>query len=333
MTISAIILTLAAAAALSAGLILLLRPWLQRHALSHPNHRSSHKVPTPQGGGFGVIGATIAVAAAASVMLAIPGANALWLALAAAAFVAGVGAIDDRRPIDAVPRLILQSAAVMIVIIALPHELRFVMLLPEWLERALLAIALLWVVNAVNFMDGIDWMTVAEIVPVTGALALFGYMGALPGYAALAAAALCGALVGFAPFNRPVAKLFLGDVGSLPVGLLLGWLLILLAGAHIAAALLLPLYYLADATVTLLRRLINGEPVLQAHRSHFYQRAMNRGLSVQQIVGRVFAVNLILAVLALATLIYATIWVQVGALIGGAVLVGGLLLHFEHGKK
>ena len=88
-------------------------------------------------------------------------------------------------------------------------------------------------------------------------------LGALPGDAALVALALCGAMVGFAPFNRPVARLFLGDVGSLPIGLLLGWLLILLAGSgHLAAALLLPLYYLADATITLLRRSANGEPVL-----------------------------------------------------------------------
>ena len=74
-------------------------------------------------------------------------------------------------------------------------------------------------------MDGIDWMTVAELVPATAALALFGFVGALPWNATLVALALCGAVVGFAPFNRPVARLFLGDVGSLPIGLLLGWLL------------------------------------------------------------------------------------------------------------
>ena len=119
-------------------------------------------------------------------------------------------------------------------------------------------------------------------------------MGALPHDATVVALALCGAMIGFAPFNRPVARLFLGDVGSLPIGLLLGWLLVLLAGAgHLAAALLLPLYYLADATITLLRRLANGEPVMQAHRSHFYQRATDGGFSVYQIVGRVFAANVI----------------------------------------
>ena len=119
--------------------------------------------------------------------------------------------------------------------------------------------------NLVNFMDGIDWMTVAEVVPLTVGTHHFRIDGCTSREATLVALTLCGAMIGFAPFNRPVAQLFLGDVGSLPIGLLLGWLLILLAGGgHFAAALLLPLYYLADATITLLRRLVEGE---QGHAS------------------------------------------------------------------
>ena len=103
-------------------------------------------------------------------------------------------------------------------------------------------------------------------------------------------------MIGFAYFNRPVARLFLGDVGSLPIGLLLGWLLLLVAtSGHLAAAILLPLYYLADATITLLRRLIRREPVWQAHRTHFYQLATDRGFTVMQVVTRVFFVNVVLA--------------------------------------
>src|SRR6185369_2068230 len=97
-------------------------------------------------------------------------------------------------------------------------------------------------------------------------LTIFGLAGALPLYATLTAVSLCGAMIGFAPFNRPVARLFLGDVGSLPVGLLLGWLLILLAGSgHLAAALLLPLYFVADTGATLLRRARAGEQLWVAH--------------------------------------------------------------------
>ena len=153
--------------------------------------------------------------------------------------------------------------------------------LPWWIERILLVLAGVWFVNLVNFMDGLDWMTVAEFVPLTGGLVLLGAFGALPPYAVVCALALLGALIGFAPFNRPVARLFLGDVGSLPLGLVAGWLLALLANkGHLAAAILLPLYYLMDATITLFRRLARGERVWQAHRSHFYQRATDNGFTV-----------------------------------------------------
>ncbi|HEY1312193.1 MAG TPA: glycosyltransferase family 4 protein [Pseudolabrys sp.] len=322
-----------AAAAISFGLVLLLRPLLQRHALVQPNARSSHKVPTPQGGGFAVIGAILVIVAGASVLSGAISNQSLWLVLAATIVIAVVGAIDDVRTIAVLPRLFLQAAAVAIVIVALPGDLRLVPPLPYWLERTLLGFALLWFVNLVNFMDGIDWMTVAEVVPVTAGLVLFGLMDALPHDALVVALALGGAVIGFAPFNRPVARLFLGDVGSLPIGLLLGRLLIELAGdGHLAAALLMPLYYLTDATVTLLRRLAKSEPIWQAHRTHFYQRATDNGFTVTQIVGRVFGLNVALIALAATTLLTASMLLHAAALIAGCALVALLLYRFAAAK-
>jgi Glycosyl transferase family 4 len=83
-------------------------------------------------------------------------------------------------------------------------------------SRTALVIAGVWAVNLTNFMDGIDWMKGAEVVPITAGAAMLALMGALPPSAFIVALALLGAIIGFAPFNRPVAKLFLGDVGSLP---------------------------------------------------------------------------------------------------------------------
>jgi UDP-N-acetylmuramyl pentapeptide phosphotransferase/UDP-N-acetylglucosamine-1-phosphate transferase len=321
-------------AAVSFTLLLLLRPLLGRHALAHPNARSSHKIPTPQGGGLAVVAATLGVVVAAD-LLGVPGLDgpSLWFVLAATLFVTVIGAMDDIHSIAVVPRLMLQAAAVAIVLAALPVELRVMRFLPFWLERSLLGLAILWFVNLTNFMDGIDWMTVAEVVPVTTGLVLFGLMGALPPEAMIVALALCGAMIGFAPINRPVARLFLGDVGSLPIGLLLGWLLAALAGGgHFAAALLLPLYYLADATITLLRRLTKGEPVWQAHRTHFYQCATDNGYSVMQIVGRVFLLNVVLIALAAATLLTTSYVLHAAALVAGCVLVGVLLYRFTAAK-
>jgi len=330
-------LVVVAAMAASAALILLLKPLLQRYALARPNARSSHREPTPQGGGIAVCAATIAVVAAAAAVLPRPQPG-LVVELAplfgAVALLAVVGALDDVRAIPVAPRLVLQIVAVSAVIATLPEELRVVPMLPVAIERILLVIGGTWFVNLVNFMDGIDWITVAEIVPVTAGLALIGALGGLPATGILVALALLGAMLGFAPFNRPVARLFLGDVGSLPIGLMTGWLLVLIAGrGHLAAALLLPLYYLADATLTLLRRLIHGEPVWQAHRTHFFQRATDRGFTVRQIVGRVLAVNIGLVVLAVVSVAAPSPAVSTAALAIGGLLVAWLLAEFSRGCR
>src|SRR3546814_8785143 len=117
------------------------------------------------------------------------------------------------------------------------------------------------------------------------------------------------------------AKVFLGDVGSVPLGFLLGWLLLGLAAAgHWAAALILPLYYLADATITLGCRALRREKIWQAHREHFYQRAVQRGRSHATVSRAVFGVNACLAALALASL--TAPWM---ALVAAALVVAGLL--------
>jgi UDP-N-acetylmuramyl pentapeptide phosphotransferase/UDP-N-acetylglucosamine-1-phosphate transferase len=336
MSNAVLVCTAVAAALASGGLIMALLPLLRRHALARPNARSSHRVPTPQGGGIAVIAATIAV----SVVIAAIGApstpdlSPLWMLFAATALIAMVGAIDDVRTIEVLPRLLLQALAVAIAIASVSAELRLVPMLPWWIERSLMLLAGLWFVNLTNFMDGLDWMTVAEFVPMTAGLTLLGLLGALPAQGLIVALALGGALIGFAPFNRPVARLFLGDVGSLPIGLLIGWLLLLLAGnGHLAAAIVLPLYYLADATATLLWRIAKREPFWRAHRSHFYQQAADRGVGVGKIVARVFAVNLALVALAVATVLWPGLPSSALALAGGGALVGGLLVVLAHGRS
>jgi UDP-N-acetylmuramyl pentapeptide phosphotransferase/UDP-N-acetylglucosamine-1-phosphate transferase len=323
----------AASAAACALLILALRPILLRYALARPNARSSHSQPTPQGGGIAVIAATLTVTLLALGAFPEMRSAALATVFAATLLIASVGAVDDIRPLPVVPRLLLQAFAIGLLIGPLPVELRLVEFLPWWIERALLLLAGVWFVNLVNFMDGLDWMTLAEAIPVTAALVLVGMEGLLPPYAVLVALALGGAMLGFAPFNRPVARLFLGDVGSLPIGLLLGWLLLLLAGAgHVAAALLLPLYYLADSGITLGRRLLARERIWEAHRTHFYQRATTRGFTVIEIVGRVFLVNLLLAALSVATVWQNSMALSLMALALGAALVGLLLWVFHGGR-
>lgn len=315
------------AALLSAGLIYLLRPLLLRYALARPNARSSHRLPTPQGAGIAVIAATLAVAGGCSAVVhpAIPP-----VVFAAALLISLVGAADDIRSIPVVPRLLLQAVAVGAVVFTAPTELRVIPLLPIGIERGLIFMTGIWFVNLVNFMDGLDWMTVAEVVPVAGAIVLLGLLGKLAPPATAAAAALCGAVLGFAPFNRPVAKVFLGDVGSLSIGLLLGWCLLQLAyEQHLAATLLLPLYYLSDATATLVRRMARREPFWTAHRSHFYQRATDNGLSVLRVVGEVFTLNVFLAALAIASSVVTSRFFTAILLSAGGIAVAFVMTRFS----
>jgi UDP-N-acetylmuramyl pentapeptide phosphotransferase/UDP-N-acetylglucosamine-1-phosphate transferase len=322
-----------AAALICAGLIVMLRPLLQRYALARPNARSSHVTPTPQGGGIAVIAAT-AIGVTLTGMLGGPYPdNAVPIVMAAAFCLAAVGMIDDLRSIPVVPRLVLQLAAVTLLFATLPSQMRILEAIPISLERTLLILGLLWFINLVNFMDGLDWMTVAEMLPMTIVLAALAFLGEAPSDILPIALALAGALLGFAPFNRPVARLFLGDVGSLPIGLLTGWCLLELASRHhFAAAMLLPLYYLADATITLFRRLVNGERFWDAHRSHFYQQATDNGFSVRQVVASVFLLNLLLAGLAIASIAFPATGVDVAMLVLGAFAVMAVLVRFSRSR-
>ena len=323
-----VVFALLASAVLAAVLIVALKPLLIRYALARPNARSSHKAPTPQGGGIAVLAATIVIAGMAALWTALP----FWdfaIVVAAAVAFAAIGTADDIRPMPVWLRLAMQFAGVMAVVTQADIRV-FPDFVPYALEWSLLVVGGVWFVNLVNFMDGLDWISVAEMVPITAFIAGLGLVGIMPLWIAVLAAALCGALLGFAPFNRPVARLFLGDVGSLSIGLLVGWMLLELAGTGaLAAALLLPLYYLMDATITLLRRLARRERVWEAHRSHFYQKATDNGFSVLAVDAHVFGLNLVLAALAAMTLVWPSGAVQVAALALGAVLVGLVLRRFS----
>ncbi len=335
-SVAAAALTVVFAAAMSTVLIVALFPWLQRYALAMPTARSSHRTPTPQGGGIAVLAATLGTVAVA-LRLSLFGVafdQEFAVVIAAAVAMACIGVTDDIRPVPVGWRLLLQALVVGSVIYALPHELTVLAPLPWWIERVLFVLGGLWFVNLVNFMDGLDWMTVAEVLPLTATMVVLGILGALPPSGVIVALGLGGGMIGFAYFNRPVAKLFLGDVGSLPIGLIFGWLLLLVASnGYLLAAILMPLYYLADATITLVRRLIRGDQVWQAHRTHFYQLATDRGFAVIEVVGRVFFVNLCLCALAVIVVVEPAKAAHVAATFAGVMLVAWLLFTFQRGKQ
>ncbi len=264
-----------------------------RAILDHPNERSSHAVPTPRGGGWGIL------------LVLLPGWAAFGVAMPVLAGIVGLAAVswlDDRRGLSPGPRLLVQVVAVAAGLASFDGgALVFQGWLPWGLDRVIAALCWLWFINLFNFMDGIDGLAGGEAVMVAAGLAVAASVAGLAGGLVVPALVLAGAALGFLVWNWQPAKVFMGDVGSVPVGFALGWLLLAAAAAGLwPAALLLPLYFVADATLTLLRRLAAGRRIWQAHREHFYQRAVQGGRSHAWVTGTVLVANLGLVALAVA---------------------------------
>ena len=335
MQVALAVAILTVSAALTVVLILAIEPLLVRYVMATPNARSSHAVPTPQGGGLAVMLAVSAVCAA--VLLNVPGIPdriALLQVLVAAFGLSLLGLADDARALSVPGRFIGQALAALIVVFSLPPGLAFFPdLLPLALERGLLCIGIVYLVNAVNFLDGIDMITMAQVVPMTLGAAILTLLGYLPILAGVLALALLGGMIGFFPFNKHKAKLFLGDAGSLPIGLCLAYLLILVAGMNMAAALIFVLYTLSDSMVTLCRRGWKCEHIFSAHRSHYYQRATAGGYGVKEVSGLVFLLGLLLAGLGIAAILLNSIMADVVLFAVGAASTAGVLYAFGRGRE
>jgi len=252
--------------------------------------------------------------------------DAFQLALLAGCVALGlVSLADDHWRLSPALRFGAQAAVVAVCLLALPTEARLVPILPLALERGVVALAWLWFINLFNFMDGIDGLAGSETIAVAiGYLAVGAFAGLDDPYwgLALVIAASAG---GYLFWNWHPAMVFMGDAGSIPLGFLLGWLMLdlALAGAW-PARLILPLYFLADATLTLLVRARRGETLWQAHRQHFYQRAVLGGTRPSGVVWRVGAVNATLLALALVSVHH-----PLPALVAAAGLVWALLSHLN----
>lgn len=290
--------------------------WLiRRQIVDTPNHRSSHTRPTPRGGGIGLLAGILPALLVFALLLSVP---LPWLVLVAGA--AGLALLswrDDRAHVSARWRLLAQAAAVAAGLAVLDGGPVFQGLLPPSLDLVAAGLAWVWFVNLMNFMDGIDGITGVEAASIGIGLAIVG----APAAPALIVAA---AALGFLRWNWHPARLFMGDVGSVPLGYLLGALLLMLAkSGHWAPALILPGYYLADATWTLVRRVVQRKRIWEAHREHFYQQATQRGWSHARVSLSVGVLNLCLVFLAFLAL--SAPW---PALAVAAVLVGATMIRF-----
>ena len=250
-----------AAFAVAFAVVQLLLVRFARFALDHPNERSSHARPVPRTGGLAVLAGTC-------VSFFLDGSQ-VWLPLALALGLAVVSFADDLSPLPAAARLAAHLAAAAIVV--------WYYLAPmAWWQAAVLVVGVAWLTNLYNFMDGSDGLAGGMTVIGFAAYALAG------NWPPLSTVSLCiaAAALAFLAFNFHPARIFLGDVGSIPLGFLAG-ALGLVGWRNDAWPLWFPLLvfapFIADATLTLARRALRRERVWQAHREHYYQRMVRSG--------------------------------------------------------
>jgi UDP-N-acetylmuramyl pentapeptide phosphotransferase/UDP-N-acetylglucosamine-1-phosphate transferase len=279
---------------------LALRYARRRNLLDEPGRRRSHTTPTPRGGGIGIV---VSVLAGLVALAYLAPATALPLRLIAAlGLVAAIGWIDDHRPLSALTRLLVQTVAVgiwlwpLLVRVAHGGDAAAHGVLESTGVAVLLVFVCLWSINLHNFMDGIDGLLALQAIFVFGVLAaLCFHAGRAPHGVAIALWA--AATAGFVPYNFPRARLFMGDVGSGAIGLLIAVAAIWDYGAeaNAASALIAVSAFLTDATATLVSRVLRGRRWYRAHREHLYQWLARSGLSHAGVAAWYLAWNLLVA--------------------------------------
>jgi UDP-N-acetylmuramyl pentapeptide phosphotransferase/UDP-N-acetylglucosamine-1-phosphate transferase len=258
-----------------------------------PGERQSHTRPTVTGGGLGFIWALIIV----SITPFFHGhLSTLWLlpVLPGLALLTVVGWIDDRNALSAVFRFLVQLTVsfTLIVCLALYGEQM------GWLTGLMGGVAIVWVMNFFNFMDGSHGMAGFQGLFSGLVLAMLFYLKQQPDLMmpALLIAACCA---GFLPFNFPRSRVFMGDSGSVPLGFAIAALLAIGLSRDIIdlpMAILVLTVFLIDSSLTLFNRVIRGEQWYTAHRQHMYQRLIGQGWPHSRVLFLYQAVNIVLVV-------------------------------------
>ena len=283
--------------------------------LDHPNERSLHQRPTPRTGGVAVMASLFVGAFVCWILAQISSVQeglslliepAGWMILAATCVLSVVSLVDDRKGLPVSLRLGIQLVVSAVLVIG--SSLRFPPLaIPlvgsiqwGWLAVPLAVLMLVWMANLYNFMDGMDGFAGGMTVIGGGGLAYIAWTRN-SGTLGILALFLAAAALGFLAYNFPPAKIFLGDVGSIPVGFIYGALMLLgsrdkVFEVWVPVILFSP--FIVDATVTVIRRALRGENIWQAHRSHYYQRAVLLGWGHRKTVLAEYVLMILCGVLA-----------------------------------
>ncbi|MEO8460404.1 MAG: glycosyltransferase family 4 protein [Dokdonella sp.] len=280
----------------------------RRNLIDHPGQRRSHRVPTPRGGGIGIVVATLSCLCAPVLLTGI---GLPLFPVAAFTFalmvVAAIGWYDDHHALSAAARFAVHTAAALIVLLPAWSEIGEVIAMRSSGAHALgiiaaiivvAVIAMVWSINLHNFMDGLDGLLAMQAIFVLVSLATLCLWRGHP-VLAWPMAIVVAAVLGFLPFNFPHARVFMGDVGSGALGFLIAiaccWQ-IADSGTALASGVIASSAFVTDTTLTLLLRFARGRRWYSAHREHLYQWLLRCGRSHAQIVAMYLAWNLLVVV-------------------------------------
>ena len=256
--------------------------WFRRYVLSTgrfvdvPNARSSHVVPTPRGGGIAIVVATLLVLPVLG-WLQVWSWPVVWAFTGAGALVALIGAWDDAANLSRTLRLLGHFLAAGLAVSML-EGISAALLGRDspWEGYVVAALFMVWFLNLTNFMDGIDGIVCAEIITVCIGGAVLYLLVPVQTTFWIGPLILAGAALGFLLWNWPPARIFMGDTGSGFLGITVAAFALQAGSVHPAlfwSWLILYGVFVTDATVTILRRMLRGDPFHEAHRSHAYQHA------------------------------------------------------------
>ena len=309
---------------------------LRNNVLDIPNVRSSHSMPTPRGGGVAIV--ICYIISLFYLHHAVPELK-IFAIIVSGLIVALIGFADDHGHINPLWRLIVHFTAAITITFTIGAvqslDIGFATLSLGYVGYALTILALVWILNLYNFMDGIDGIAGIETISTCIVMgAILHYTGAAAWVVKLHFL-LAAASTGFLLWNFPPAKIFMGDAGSGFLGIMIGALVLISANINqsfLWSWLIILAIFIIDATTTLLRRILRGERVFDAHRSHAYQFAARHFRSHKIVTLAVLVINAFWLA-PLAYLAQSDILPSIVFIIIAYVPLIGLALYFKSGTQ
>ena len=294
-------------------------PFLKKNSLlDHPSSRSNHKKSMPKGGGIILIPAIII---SISLYFFIENSiNTKWLVfLLSIFFLFLVSLVDDIKSLPATFRLIVHSLCVIISVYCIKGDIisfldnsDIIKVLN--LNKSLLFYSLtlfivfswLWLINLFNFMDGMDGLTALQMIFFALTINIFSLMSYFDQNFQFLSLVIFSTFLAFFRLNKPSAKIFLGDSGSIPSGYIAGFVLIesLLKQEPLLSILIILMYFILDSTITLIIRSVKNKNIFNAHSDHFYQIMIRKGYSHQYVLKKILILFIFLIFLSLVSLKY-----------------------------